>query len=87
MRQARFRFYAELSDFLSAERREREFPHSFLLPPSIKDVIESLGVPHPEVDRLLVNGVPVDFSYLVQDGDRVSVYPISTSPPGTAVVP
>jgi uncharacterized protein with PIN domain len=87
MRQATLRFYAELSDFLPTERTDKDFPHSFLLPPSIKDVIESLGVPHTEVDRILVNGVPVDFSYLIQDGDRVRVYPIPTSPPETPVIP
>jgi uncharacterized protein len=87
MRQASFRFYAELSDCLPAERGDRDFPHSFLLPPSIKDVIEPLGVPHTEVDLILVNGVPVLFSYLVQDWDRASVYPISTAPPGTSVIP
>ena len=35
----------------------------------------ALGVPHTEVDLILVNGESVDFSYLMQDGDRVSVYP------------
>jgi uncharacterized protein with PIN domain len=46
---------------------------------SIKDMIESLGAPHTEVDLILVNGESVDFAYLVQDGDRVSVYPLFTS--------
>ena len=42
-------------------------------------MIEALGVPHTEVDIILVNDGPVDFGYLVQDGDSVSVYPASTS--------
>ncbi|MEN8133314.1 MAG: Mut7-C RNAse domain-containing protein, partial [Pseudomonadota bacterium] len=46
---------------------------------SIKDMIESFGVPHPEVEIILVNGNPVDFSYIVQDGDRISVYPMFES--------
>jgi uncharacterized protein with PIN domain len=79
MRQAIFRFYAELSDFLPPERRRIAFPHVFLLPASIKDMIESLGVPHTEVDLILVHATPVEFTYLVQDGDRVSVYPAFTS--------
>ena len=37
-------------------------------------MIESLGVPHAEVDLILVNGESVGFDYIVQDGDRVSVY-------------
>jgi hypothetical protein len=36
-------------------------------------------VPHTEVDIILVNDGPVDFGYLVQDGDGVSVYPASHS--------
>jgi hypothetical protein len=36
-------------------------------------------VPHPEVELILVDGAPVDFSYQVQEGDRVSVYPFFES--------
>lgn len=42
----------------------------------MKDLIEGLGVPHTEVDLVLVNGVSVGFSKHVTDGDRVSVYPV-----------
>jgi len=41
MRQARFRFYAELNDLLSLGRRGRSFVHTFGIPPSLKDVIEA----------------------------------------------
>jgi uncharacterized protein len=57
----------------------RAFAHALLLPASVKDVIEALGVPHTEVDLILANGVPVGFSYLVQHGDYISVYPCFTS--------
>ncbi|MGG6241808.1 Mut7-C RNAse domain-containing protein [Nodosilinea sp. AN01ver1] len=70
-----FRFYAELNDFLAPERKQTEFIHWLNEPASIKDAIESLGVPHPEVDLILVNGKSVGFDYLTQNGDRVSVYP------------
>jgi uncharacterized protein with PIN domain len=39
-------------------------------------VIEGLGVPHTEVDLVLVNSTSVPFSHRVCDGDRVSVYPV-----------
>jgi hypothetical protein len=39
-------------------------------------MIEARGVPHTEVDIILVNDGPVDFGYLVQDGDSISVYPV-----------
>jgi len=73
---ANFRFYAELNDFLAPERRFTEFPYSFLDVATVKDRIESFGVPHTEVDLILANGRSVDFTYRVQDRDRISVYPV-----------
>lgn len=75
MNHAFFRFYAALNDFLPVNRRQATFSHHFDGQPSIKDTIEALGIPHTEVDVILVNGNAVDFSYLLHDGDRVSVYP------------
>lgn len=69
------RFYADLAFFLPPARRERPFAHSVEGAASVKDVIESLGVPHPEVALALANGESVGFGYAVQDGDRISVYP------------
>src|SRR5262245_61664799 len=77
--QALFRFYAELNDHLAPDRNGAEIPHSFQPGASIKDRIEALGAPNTEVDLILVNGQSVDFSYLLQDGDRVSVYPVFES--------
>ncbi len=79
MAQADFRFYAELNDFLPPSKRLVSFTHIFEARASIKDMIESQGVPHTEVDRIVVNGELVDLSYIVQDGDRISVYPVSES--------
>ncbi|MFA5384366.1 MAG: hypothetical protein WC364_06840 [Eubacteriales bacterium] len=41
--------------------------------PAVKDLIESPGVSHTEVDLILVNGDSVDFGRLVHDKDRISV--------------
>ncbi|WP_242393289.1 Mut7-C ubiquitin/RNAse domain-containing protein [Anaeromyxobacter oryzisoli] len=79
MSRARFRFYAELNDFLPPERRFLEFTHEFRGGPSVKDVIESLGVPHTEVDLVLADGESVDFAWILRDGARVSVYPVFES--------
>lgn len=79
MAAVRFRFYEELNDFLPPARRKVEFEHSFDRRTSIKDMIESLGVPHPEIELILVNGQPVDFSWIVEDGVRISVYPVFES--------
>ncbi len=70
-----FRFYGPLNDFLPAERRQRDFRHEFRDRASIKDMIESLGVPHPEVEVILVDGEPVDFGHRVAAGERISAYP------------
>lgn len=78
MASANFCFYAELNYFLPPRKRQVVFTHYFEEKASIKDTIESLGVPHPEVEAIVVNGKAVDFSYIVQDGDRIQVHPIST---------
>lgn len=79
MATATFRFYEELNDFLISSRRKCDFSVEFEQRNSIKDMIESLGVPHTEVDLILVNSTPVNFSYIVQDLDRISVYPVFES--------
>jgi uncharacterized protein with PIN domain len=79
MAKAVFCFSAELNDFLPPSQRRVNFTHCFKERTSIKDMIESLGIPHTEVDCILVNGEAANFSYLVQDGDRIDVHPISTS--------
>ena len=79
MSAARFRFYAELNDFLPPEDRGKELTRHFSVSGSVKDFVESFGVPHTEVDLVLANGNSVDFTYPVRDGDRVSVYPVFES--------
>ncbi len=74
-----FRFYEELNDFLPEERRKVRFEHSYLDRTSIKDMIESLGVPHSEIDLILTNGKPVDLNYIVNPDDEISVYPVFES--------
>jgi uncharacterized protein with PIN domain len=70
------RFYAQLNDFLPRARRGIRFVHHLVAPASVKDVIESLGVPHVEVVLFLINGAPAAFSALVDDEDDVAVFPV-----------
>lgn len=72
---ATFRFYEELNDFLAPERRKREFDCACARAATTKHMIEALGVPHTEVELVLVNGESVGFNRLLEDGDRVAVYP------------
>ncbi|NOR71382.1 MAG: twitching motility protein PilT [Methylomarinum sp.] len=75
MAQVQLRFYEELNDFIAPALRRVEIDHVFFRKASIKDMIESFGVPHTEVELILVNGISVNFAYTVQDKDRISVYP------------
>lgn len=70
-----FRFYEELNDFLLPSKRKTKFQHEFSGKVSVKDMIESLGVPHTEIDLILVNSSSVGFEYIVKEGDFISVYP------------
>ena len=79
MNEATIRLYEELNRFRPASERKREVRKSFIGNPGVKDLIESLGVPHTEVDLILVNGESVGFDYQVQHGDRIAAYPVFES--------
>ncbi|MBE0570492.1 MAG: Mut7-C ubiquitin/RNAse domain-containing protein [Ignavibacteriaceae bacterium] len=79
MHKAYLRFYEELNDFLPEEKKKKRFEHHYIDRTSVKDLIESLGVPHTEVDMILVNGKSESFRYLINDGDDISVYPVFES--------
>jgi len=70
-------FYGELNKFLSPEKRDTDFEFEFKSRRSVKDLIESFGIPHTEIDVILLNDKSIDFSYIVQDGDNIKVYPAS----------
>lgn len=73
------RFYEELNDFLPMAKRKASFKHHFKQAGSVKDVIESLGVPHTEVDVIITNDQSVTFDYQIKHDDQISVYPVFVS--------
>lgn len=77
-----FRFYGDLNDFLPPEQRHREICHTINEPAAVKHPVESIGVPHPEVGAILVNGQATGFAHLVGHGDRVQVFPWTEAGPG-----
>ena len=79
MHKIQLRFYEELNDFLPEERKKKRFTHHFIDRTSVKDLIESLGVPHTEIDLILVNGKSIGFKYKINYGDDISVYPVFES--------
>jgi len=82
VKKATFRFHAELNRLFPERRREQDFPYTFERDLTIKHGAESLGVPHTEIGVVLVNGSPAGLSDLLQDGDRVDVYPHEPSAGG-----
>jgi uncharacterized protein with PIN domain len=76
MARVSLRLYEELNDFLPVEQRKRAIDYPLRPDQSVKHLIENLGVPHTEVEIILVNGLSVDFAYRPEDGDRISVYPV-----------
>jgi len=79
LRKSVFRFYEELNDHLPESHRKKNFEFEFSGKPSLKNTIHAIGVPHGEVDLILVDGQPVDFNYHLQGGEKVSVYPVFES--------
>ncbi|SDW22357.1 Mut7-C RNAse domain-containing protein [Nitrosomonas oligotropha] len=75
MAQIGIRFYQSLNDFLAPGLGDTEIIYNLERKASIKDMIESFNVPHPEVERIVVNGIAVDFNYTVRDGDHIEVFP------------
>ncbi len=69
--------HAELNDFLPRARQGKAIVHHVAERTSVKDVIESLNVPHTEVAVLFANAHPVDFTYLTHDGDEIDAFPAS----------
>lgn len=72
---ATFRFYQELNDFLPSRRRSKAFSTPCARAATTKHMIEAIGVPHTEVALILVNGQSSTFDRLLEEGDRVAVYP------------
>jgi uncharacterized protein len=68
----RLTFRDELTFFL---RSKAEVERRLCERTSVKDLIESCGVPHPEVDLILVNGRPTDFGFVIGHDADLDIYP------------
>lgn len=73
---ARFCFYGSLNDFIQASRRDKTWiTYPFKDTPAVKDAIEAIGIPHPEVKAILLNGTTVGFLQPLHNLDQVEVFP------------
>lgn len=77
MGKANISFLNQLNDFLPRRKKDQVLIREFNGNPSVKHIVESMGVPHTEVGQILVNEQSTNFSYQVQSGDTIIVYPAS----------
>lgn len=75
-----FLFHGRLVSFIAPVRRGVRFMHSFDGTPAVKDPIEALGVPHTEVERVLLDGVAVELARRLQGGEQIEVFPVTVVP-------
>lgn len=68
-------FHEELNELLPADQRNIAFNHELKETRSVKDLIESIGVPHTEIDIIIVNHESVNFEYLIKPNDSIELYP------------
>src|SRR5438105_15725391 len=76
----RLKFHGDLPFFLGTKTRRETVERAIREKTSVKDVIESCGVPHPEVDLILVDGQPVDFNHPLKTNVDVDVYSVGLLP-------
>ncbi len=72
----RLNFHGDLVFFLGRKAGVEVIERSLSEKTSVKDVVESCGVPHPEVDLILVDGQPVNFDYALERDTDIDVYPV-----------
>ena len=72
----RLNFHGDLAFFLKPKASDGIVERTLGEKTSVKDVIESCGVPHPEVDLILVSGRPRDFDYAIASDAKIEVFPL-----------
>jgi uncharacterized protein len=77
----RVKLHGDLDFFLRSGARGRSIERSLREKTSVKDVIESFGVPHPEVDLILVKGRPVGFDYALANDADIELHPVVAGRP------
>ena len=81
MSTAHFLFHDRLNDFLRQNQKGQQITVQFKGRQTIKHLAESLGVPHPEIGRIQVNGQAEALERITQDGDSVEIHPTENGSP------
>jgi uncharacterized protein with PIN domain len=74
----RLNLHGDLDFFLRSGARSRSIERTLSEKTSVKDVIEACGIPHPEIDLILINEQPVDFDYAIAADADIELYPVGT---------
>ncbi|MRH92643.1 hypothetical protein GFY24_35375 [Nocardia sp. SYP-A9097] len=69
------RVYAELKGFVPLAARCAAQLRPIRPHQTVKDIVEAAGIPHTEIDLMLVNGESVVFGHHPWPGDRPAAYP------------
>jgi uncharacterized protein with PIN domain len=77
----RLDLHGDLDFFLRSGARARSIKRNLSEKTSVKDVIESCGIPHTEIDLILVNGQSVDFSHAIACEANIELYPVGEITP------
>ena len=72
----RLHFHSDLDFFVHSTRRPGLIERRLTEKTSIKDIIESCGVPHPEVDMIRVAGQMVGFDHTIAQDADIEVFPV-----------
>jgi uncharacterized protein with PIN domain len=77
-------FHGDTLDLLT---RVPETDHTIVYPlsrrASIKDILESLGVPHTEVGKIILEGVEQGFEKIAENGEHFEIHSLSPALPPT----
>jgi hypothetical protein len=77
----RLSFHGDLDFFLGSRRSGKVMERSLAEKTSVKDVVESCGVPHPEVDLILMDGHAVGFDHTLASDVEVDVFSVGNCDP------
>jgi uncharacterized protein with PIN domain len=72
----RLRFHGDLNVFLGSKAGDAAIERSLAEKTSIKDIIESCGIPHSEVDLILIEDQTVGFDHTLAKDTRVEIFPV-----------
>jgi molybdopterin converting factor small subunit len=76
MNKVEVRLYASLRRYHSSPGSSEPLAMSLENETSLGDLLDKLKVPRQEIGVLMINGSWQKESYLLQDGDRVGIFPL-----------